>query len=72
MTKVNCNCIERKIKANICKDCRGQGEVLVEGSVYGGQDSHIKALVDTETCDNCRGTGVEPNEDIIKERIYNA
>lgn len=54
-----------------CLDCNGLGEVSTMQSVYPGtRDSHIQAFVGTNKCENCNGTGLEPDQDIVKERIY--
>ena len=54
-----------------CLDCNGLGEVSRMESVYPDtSDAHIQAPIGTETCDNCNGTGLEPDEDIVKERIW--
>lgn len=56
---------------NKCNECNGTGELTTMESVYPGTpDSHIMAPIGSEKCDNCCGTGVEPDEDIIKERIF--
>lgn len=56
----------------MCLACRGYGEVSTLESVYGGSDSHIQAPVGTATCDNCKGSGEEPDERIVLERALEA
>ena len=57
-------------QAKKCQFCNGIGEVTTMESVYpGGPDAHIQAPIGTETCDNCNGTGLEEDNDIVKERI---
>ena len=54
-----------------CLECNGTGELSVMESVYPGTpDAGIMAPIGSETCDNCHGTGIEPDEQIILERIY--
>jgi len=50
-----------------CLDCKGIGEVSTMERVY-NDDIHL-APVGIETCQNCSGTGLEPNEDLVVERI---
>lgn len=52
----------------ICKDCDGIGEVRTMESVYNGEDRHIQAPVGSEQCENCSGSGLEQDLDIINER----
>lgn len=56
-------------EAKKCSECKGNGEVATMESVYGGSDSHIQAPVGSERCWNCNGTGEEPYEEIVAERI---
>lgn len=56
--------------AKRCEFCNGIGEVTTMESVYpGGPDAHIQAPIGTEICDNCNGTGLEEDDEIVKERI---
>ena len=56
---------------NKCNECKGTGELSVMESVYPGTpDSHIMAPIGSEKCLDCNGTGIEPNEQIILERIF--
>jgi len=53
-----------------CSDCNGIGEVSTMESVYPGTpDSHIQAPVGSETCNNCNGTGLEEDNELVKSRI---
>ena len=54
-----------------CLVCKGNGEYATMESVYGGSDSHIQAPVGSVRCDNCGGSGKEPSESIVLERILN-
>ena len=51
-----------------CLECNGKGELDVMERVY-PNEPHM-APIGSETCDNCHGTGIEPDEQIILERIY--
>ena len=54
-------------KAEKCEKCNGKGEVSTMEPVY--QDDALLGPVGMEKCDNCLGTGKEPDEDIVVERI---
>lgn len=55
------------VKYKRCEECGGVGEVNIMESVYPGEP-HM-APIGSEKCFNCNGSGKEPNEDIIIERI---
>ncbi len=52
-----------------CLVCKGTGELTTMESVYNGSDSHLQAPVGSVACDNCGGMGLEPDEQIVLERI---
>lgn len=56
---------EKLEEAFVCKDCKGSGESYVP---YMDSDGNISPT-DTETCENCFGSGEEPDEEIVKERL---
>ena len=54
-------------KAKQCEECNGIGEVSTMEIVW-PNEPHI-ADIGTEKCANCFGTGEEPDEAIVVERI---
>lgn len=57
-------------QAKKCEFCKGFGECSIMESVYPGTpDSHIEAPIGTEKCNNCNGSGLEMDSEIVKERI---
>ena len=54
-------------KAKLCEECNGVGEVNTMESVYPGEP-HM-APIGSEKCANCIGSGYEPDEEVIVERI---
>jgi hypothetical protein len=57
-------------EAKKCTECEGIGELSLMESVYPGTpDSYIQAPIGSEPCSNCIGTGLEPYEDIVRERL---
>lgn len=52
----------------ICKDCNGNGELSTMERVYANDE--IYAPVGIQTCENCGGSGLEQDQDIINERNY--
>ena len=57
-------------QAKICETCKGAGEYKTMDRVY-NDDPAIMAPVGTETCSNCLGSGVEPDDEIVVERVLN-
>lgn len=54
-------------EAKKCKDCKGYGTVSTD---YIDADHNIqRGAGDDVNCDNCNGSGEEPDEEIVVERI---
>ncbi len=50
-----------------CKECGGAGGGNAD---YVNADHHTeRGAGDWENCENCKGSGLEPDDDIVKERI---
>jgi hypothetical protein len=54
------------MKHNQCLECKGRGELDVMENVSGTSE---QAPTGSCSCDNCEGTGIENNEQIIIERM---
>jgi DnaJ-class molecular chaperone len=57
-------------EARKCAECKGFGSFSTLDYVYAGEP-HQAYIGDDEKCENCNGSGIEPDEDIIKERLAN-
>ena len=69
-TEYDLHCSECFKKASQCKECKGYGTLSTD---YVNADHNIeRGAGDDVTCENCNGSGLEPDEDIIKERLANA
>lgn len=54
-------------EAEMCKECNGAGGGYAN---YTNSDHNVEmGTGDWEKCENCNGTGIESDEDIIVERI---